>query len=517
MTKNPVMLMILDGFGIGKAYPGNAIRLAKTPNFDRIMDEYPHTTIKASGLSVGLPEGQMGNSEVGHLNIGSGRVVYQELTRITKEIKEGHFFKKQEFLDAIENVRKNKSTMHLIGLVSDGGVHSHNTHLYGLLELMKTQSITNVLIHVILDGRDVAPSIGSTHVKELEDKINEIGVGKIATVSGRYYTMDRDKRWERTKLGYDAMVLGIGNTSDNPIKTIEDSYKEGINDEFMIPTVITQDGIPVGTVNDNDSIIFFNFRPDRARQITRAIVDVEFEGFIRAKKVKTYYVTMTEYDRTINNVHVAYKNDGLENTLGEYISKKNLTQLRIAETEKYAHVTFFFNGGRELPFPKEDRALIPSPKVATYDLKPEMSAYEVKEEVIKRIKMQVYDLIILNFANLDMVGHTGVIPAVVKAVETVDNCLGEIIELMEQLGGKVIVTSDHGNAEMLIDEETGGVFTAHTTNVVPLVLVGMKNKVLREDGILADLAPTLLELLDLPIPSEMTGKSLIVHNQEFNR
>ncbi len=516
MTKNPVMLMILDGFGLGKAYPGNAVRLAKTPNFDRILSEYPHTTLKASGMSVGLPEGQMGNSEVGHLNIGSGRIVYQELTRISKEIQEGGFFLKKEFSDAIKNSKDNSSAVHLIGLVSDGGVHSHNTHLYGLLELMKKENVKNVYIHVILDGRDVAPSIGSTHVRELQQKISEIGVGKIATVSGRYYTMDRDKRWERTKLGYDAIVLGKGENNIDPVLAIENSYKEGINDEFMIPVVILEDNKPLGVVEDNDSIIFFNFRPDRARQITRAIVDEEFDGFTREKKVSTYYVTMTEYDRTIKNVHVAYKNDGLENTLGEYISKNNLNQLRIAETEKYAHVTFFFNGGREEPFKNEDRVLVPSPKVATYDLKPEMSAFEVKDEVINRIKMEKYDLIILNFANPDMVGHTGVIPAAIKAVETVDTCLGEIVKLMEEVDGKIIVTSDHGNSEMLIDEETGGVFTAHTTNEVPLVLVGLRNKVLRE-GILADIAPTLLELLGLEVPKEMTGKSLIVHNQELRR
>ena len=516
MTKNPVMLMILDGFGLGRAYPGNAVRLAKTPNFDRILSEYPHTTLKASGMSVGLPEGQMGNSEVGHLNIGSGRIVYQELTRISKEIQDGGFFEKKEFLDAIKNAKDNSSAVHLIGLVSDGGVHSHNTHLYGLLELMKKENVKNVYIHVILDGRDVAPSIGSTHVRELQQKISEIGVGKIATVSGRYYTMDRDKRWERTKLGYDAIVLGKGENNIDPVLAIENSYKEGINDEFMIPVVILEDNKPLGVVEDNDSIIFFNFRPDRARQITRAIVDEEFDGFTREKKVSTYYVTMTEYDRTIKNVHVAYKNDGLENTLGEYISKNNLNQLRIAETEKYAHVTFFFNGGREEPFKNEDRVLVPSPKVATYDLKPEMSAFEVKDEVINRIKMEKYDLIILNFANPDMVGHTGVIPAAIKAVETVDTCLGEIVKLMEEVDGKIIVTSDHGNAEMLIDEETGGVFTAHTTNEVPLVLVGLRNKVLRE-GILADIAPTLLELLGLEVPKEMTGKSLIVHNQELRR
>lgn len=508
MTKRPVMLMILDGFGIGKNYPGNGVRLANKINYDRLFKEYPTTKLDASGLAVGLPEGQMGNSEVGHLNIGSGRVVYQELTRITKEINDGDFFEKKEFIDAIENAKNNNSAMHLIGLVSDGGVHSHNTHLYGLLELIKKHNLDNVYVHVILDGRDVPPTIGNQHVKELIEKMKEIGVGKIATVSGRYYAMDRDKRWERTQLAYDAMVLGKGVQSDCPVKAIENSYNEDVNDEFIIPTVITKDSKPIATVNTGDSIIFFNFRPDRARQITRAFVDDEFNGFEREKIVKTYYVTMTEYDKTIPNVHVVYKNEAIKNTLGEYVSKKGLIQLRAAETEKYAHVTFFFNGGREVEFENEDRVLVPSPKVATYDLKPEMSAYELKDEIIKRINMDKYDLFIINFANPDMVGHTGVVPAVIKAIETVDSCLGEIIELLIEKNGKAIITSDHGNAEALIDEQDGSPITSHTTNKVPLILVGDKNVELRE-GKLADIAPTLLELLGLEKPAEMTGESLI--------
>lgn len=510
MAKKPVMLIILDGFGIGKEYPGNAVLLANKPNFDRLSKKYPTTRLEASGLAVGLPHGQMGNSEVGHLNIGSGRVVYQELTKITKAIEDGDFFQKEEFLDAIDNVKRNNSKMHLMGLVSDGGVHSHNTHLYGLLELMKRNSVDNVYVHAILDGRDVPPTIGKEHIKELEEKMDEIGVGKIATVSGRYYTMDRDKRWERVQLAYDALTLGKGKEDVDAVKAVEKSYKEGINDEFIIPTVIKDNNAPVATIDSGDSVIFFNFRPDRAREITRAIVDENFDGFKREKEVKTYYVTMTEYDKTIPNVHVAYKNEPIVNTLGEYISNNGLSQLRAAETEKYAHVTFFFNGGREEPFENEDRALIPSSKVATYDLKPEMSAYEVKDEILNRIKMDKYDLIILNFANPDMVGHTGVIPATVKAVETVDECLGEIMDLLEDVGGAAIITSDHGNAEEELDGN-GNPVTSHTTNKVPLILVGDKNIKLRE-GILADLAPTLLELLGLEKPKEMTGESLIVNN-----
>lgn len=509
MGKKPVMLLILDGFGIGKAYEGNAVSLAKTPNIDRLSKENPTTTLDASGLAVGLPAGQMGNSEVGHLNIGSGRVIYQDLTKITKEIEEGDFFNKNEFFEAMENVKNKKSKMHLMGLVSDGGVHSHNTHLYGLLKLMKMYDVKDVYIHVILDGRDVPPNIGKQHIEELQQKIAEIGVGEIATVSGRYYAMDRDKRWERTQLYYDALTLGKGIEAEDPVKAVEKSYEKDVLDEFVLPTVIEKDGEPVALVETGDSVIFFNFRPDRARQITRAIVDPEFHGFVRTEQVDTHYVAMTEYDKTIPNVHVVYKNDEISNTLGEYISSKGLTQLRGAETEKYAHVTFFFNGGRELQFPNEDRVLIPSPKVATYDLQPEMSAFELADEIINRINMDKYDLFIVNFANPDMVGHTGVIPAAIKAVETVDTCVGRIMEAFEAKGGKAIITSDHGNSEELVDTETGIPVTAHTTNKVPLILVGEKNAELRE-GKLADLAPTLLDLLDLEKPVEMTGSTLIL-------
>ena len=513
MTKKPVMLIILDGFGIGKDYSGNAVKLANKPNFDRLYSEYPTTSLDASGLAVGLPSDQMGNSEVGHLNIGSGRVVYQELTRITKAIEDRDFFENQELLNAIKNAKENNSKIHLIGLVSNGGVHSHNTHLYGLLEMMKRNNLENVYVHAILDGRDVPPTIGKEHIQELMEKMKEIGVGKIATVSGRYYTMDRDKRWERTQLAYEAIASGKGIESDDPIKAIENSYLVDVNDEFILPTVITEKSLPVATVETGDSIIFFNFRPDRARQITRAFVDNEFDGFKRDKVVSTYYVTMTEYDKTIPNVHVAYTNDPLVNTLGEYISNKGLNQLRAAETEKYSHVTFFFNGGREQPFINEDRALIPSPKVATYDLMPEMSAYELKDEILNRLKMDKYDLIILNFANADMVGHTAIVPAVIKAIETVDSCLGQIVDYLVSIGGSAIITSDHGNAELLIDEKDGSPITSHTTNKVPMILVGDKSLKLRE-GKLSDLAPTILELMKLEKPVEMTGSSLIVDNEQ---
>ncbi len=507
MTK-PVMLIILDGWGIGKEYEGNAIYLANTPNYDRLIMDYPNTKLEASGLAVGLPEGQMGNSEVGHLNIGSGRIVYQELTNISKSIEEGNFFNKEEFLQAIENAKKNDSKLHIMGLVSDGGVHSHNTHLYGLLELCKRHGLEEVYIHAFLDGRDVPPTIGKQHLQELEDKIDEIGVGHIATVSGRYYAMDRDNRWERTKLAYDAMVLGRGKMDSSPVEAVQKSYDEGINDEFVVPIVITKNNKPIATIDSGDSIIFFNFRPDRARQITRAIVDEEFNGFEREKKVDTFFVTMTEYDKTIENVYVAFKPEKPKNTLGEYISSLGLNQLRIAETEKYAHVTFFFNGGREEPYENEDRVLIPSPKVATYDLKPEMSAIEVKDEVLNRLNMDKYHLIVLNFANPDMVGHTGVVEAAIKAVETVDACLGEIIDLLIKKEGKALITADHGNAEMLIDERDGSTITSHTTNKVPLIMVGEDGKL--KEGILADLAPTLLDMMGLEKPKEMTGESLII-------
>lgn len=512
MVKSPVMLIILDGYGIGKEYPGNAVKLAKTPNIDRLIDKYPYTSLKASGESVGLPKGQMGNSEVGHLNIGSGRVIYQDLTKISKSIKDRDFFEKTEFIDAINRAKEKNTNLHLIGLVSKGGVHSHINHLYALLELAKKEDFYNVYIHVILDGRDVSPTSGKNDVKELMSKIKELGVGRIATVSGRYYAMDRDQRWDRTELAYNALVLGEGREYTDPVKAIEESYQMDVTDEFIPPTVIIDDDKAVKTIENDDSIIFFNFRPDRARQITRAIVDINFEGFIRKKTINTFYVTMTEYDRTIENVIIAYQDVAPANTLGQYISGKGLKQLRIAETEKYAHVTFFFNGGIEEPYEGEDRKLISSPKVPTYDLQPEMSALEVKEEVLKSLEMDKYDLIILNFANPDMVGHTGDVEATVKAIETVDTCLGEIVDLLQKKDGKALITSDHGNAEMLINELDGGPITAHTSNEVPLIMLGEKEVKLKA-GILADLAPTLLDMMGLEKPEEMTGESLIMKSE----
>lgn len=508
MSKRPVSLIILDGWGIGKDYPGNAVTRGNTPVFDKLMQENPNTTLDASGEEVGLPAGQMGNSEVGHINIGAGRVIYQELPRISKAIEDESFFEKEEFLSAVENAKKNNGKVHLVGLVSNGGVHSHVEHLYGLLELMKRQSLEEVYVHAILDGRDVPPSVGKEDIEKLEVKLKEIGVGKIATVTGRYYTMDRDTRWERTKLGYDALVHGVGVEASSAIEAVENSYKEGVEDEFLIPAVIKQNGKPVAKIEDGDSVIFFNYRPDRARQLTRAIVDDKFDGFDRGKKIDTLFVTMTEYDKSINNVLVAYTKDAPVNTLSQHVSSKKLNQLKIAETEKYPHVTFFFNGGVEEPYMNEDRVLIPSPKVATYDLQPEMSAEGIKEALIERIKMDKYDLIVANFANPDMVGHTGVIPAVIKGVETVDTYLGEILEVLKTKGGHTLVTADHGNAEKLLDDE-GNPFTAHTTNKVPLIYVG-ENKIELQEGKLADLAPTLLELMKVEQPKEMTGKSLLV-------
>ncbi len=507
MNKKPTMLIILDGYGIGEDYPGNAVKLAHTPNIDKLMKEYPNTILEASGLAVGLPPGQMGNSEVGHLNIGSGRVIYQELTKISKEIEDKDFFEKQEFLTVIEKAREKNKSIHLLGLVSSGGVHSHSSHLFALLELMKMRNFNDVYVHAILDGRDVAPTSGKNDIEELIFNMKKLGVGKLATISGRYYAMDRDKRWDRTRMAYDAMVLGEGKRATDPVAAIEQSYKDRVTDEFFLPTVIMEDGKPVAMVEEDDSILFFNFRPDRARQITRAFVDDDFEGFQRNKRVHTYYLTMTQYDKTIKNVEIAYKNNAPVNTLGEYVSKLGLTQLRAAETEKYAHVTFFFNGGIEHPYENEDRVLIPSPKVATYNLQPEMSAEELKNEILRRLDMDKYDLIVLNFANPDMVGHTGSIPATITAVETVDRCLGEVVERLLEKDGKALVTADHGNAEKLRDEVDGSVVTAHTTNKVPLIFVGGKGK-LRE-GILADLAPTLLDIMNLPKPEEMTGETLI--------
>ncbi len=508
MTKKPYALIIMDGFGVNERTEGNAISAAKTPNIDKYMATCPNTIVHASGMDVGLPEGQMGNSEVGHTNIGAGRIVYQELTRITKSIADGDFFENEVLLGAIENCKKNNSALHLMGLLSSGGVHSHNTHLYGLLDLAKKNGLEKVYVHCFLDGRDVPPSSGADFVSELVEKLREKEVGKIATVMGRYYAMDRDNRWERVSKAYCAMVKGEGNKDTSAVSAVKKSYNENVTDEFVVPTVITDDsGMPLGKISENDSVVFFNFRPDRAREITRTIVDEGFDGFDR-DFFKTYYVCMTQYDASMPNVQVAFKPQTLTNTFGEYISVKGLRQLRIAETEKYAHVTFFFNGGVEKEYDGEDRALINSPKVATYDLKPEMSAYEVCDEVVKRIESGEYDVIVLNYANCDMVGHTGVFDAAVAAVEAVDTCLGRTIDAIQKMGGVALVTADHGNADQMTDYETGGAFTAHTTNVVPLILIGEDKKL--KPGRLADLAPTMLDLMGLPKPEEMSGESLIV-------
>ena len=509
MSKKPYALIIMDGFGVNERHEGNAIFAAKTPNIDKYMANYPTSVVHASGMDVGLPEGQMGNSEVGHTNIGAGRIVYQELTRITKSIDDGDFFEKDALKGAIENCKKNNSSLHLMGLLSDGGVHSHIKHLFGLLQLAKKNNIENVYVHAFLDGRDVPPSSGVDYVKQLVEKMRELGIGKIASVMGRYYAMDRDNRWERVEKAYNAIVLGDGNKDTSAVSAVEKSYNNDVTDEFVIPTVITDDaGNALGTVDEKDSVVFFNFRPDRAREITRTIVDEEFSGFDR-KYFETCFVCMTQYDASMPNVEVAFKPESLEDTFGEYISKKGLRQLRIAETEKYAHVTFFFNGGVENVYDGEDRALINSPKVATYDLQPEMSAFEVTEEVVKRIKSGEYDVIILNFANCDMVGHTGIFDAAVKAVETVDTCLGKTIDAILEMGGVALVTADHGNADQMVDYETKGAFTAHTTNVVPLILIG-ENDVKLKNGRLADLAPTLLDLMNLEKPDKMNGESLLV-------
>ncbi len=505
--KKPLALVIMDGYGETKDTYGNAILAAKTPNMDRYKKLYPHTTLGASGMDVGLPEGQMGNSEVGHTNIGAGRIVYQELTRITKSIKDGDFFENEAFLGAIENCKKNNSALHLIGLLSDGGVHSHNTHLYALLELAKRGGLENVFVHCLMDGRDVPPTSGKGFVSELEDKMKEIGVGKIATIIGRYYAMDRDNRWDRVERAYAAMVYGEAEINANTTEVMEKSYANNITDEFVVPT----DCVQGAEIKDNDSIIFFNFRPDRAREITRTFVDPDFDGFKRRNPdMKLHYVCMTQYDATMPNVYVAYRPQSLANTFGEYISEKGIKQLRIAETEKYAHVTFFFNGGVEAPYDGEDRALIPSPKVATYDMQPEMSAYKVTDEMLARLESGKYDVIILNFANCDMVGHTGVFEAAVQAVETVDECLGKVVDKIIEMGGAALITADHGNADKMYEPD-GSPFTAHTTNPVPLVAAGLAGcKLLPENhGHLADIAPTMLMLLDLPMPAEMTGKSII--------
>lgn len=509
--KRPIVLTIMDGFGINHEIKCNAISCANTPNLRNIFSKYPTTQIGASGMDVGLPDGQMGNSEVGHTNIGAGRVVYQELTRITKSIKDKDFFENSALCAAMQNCANSGNALHLIGLLSDGGVHSHIEHLYALIEMAKKFGLTRVYVHCLLDGRDVPPSSGAHYVEQLNQKMNEIGVGKISTVMGRYYAMDRDNRWDRVEKAYNAMVCGDGIMADDPVAAVKASYEaidaegKNITDEFVIPTVIAGGE----AISNGDSVIFFNFRPDRAREITRCFVDPDFSGFPRkGGKLDVFYVCMTQYDATMPNVQVAFKPQSLENTLGEYLANNGLKQLRIAETEKYAHVTFFFNGGQEVMFPGEDRILVKSPQVPTYDMQPEMSAVEVCDKVVEAIKSDKYDVIILNFANCDMVGHTGIFEAAVKAVETVDTCVGRVVDATLSMGGTVLITADHGNADKMFEESDGSPFTAHTTNPVPFSVVGYDCE-LREGGKLCDISPTILKILGLEQPAEMTGKSII--------
>ena len=504
--------MILDGFGLNERQDANSVFLADTPNIDKLMKEYPFVKGYASGMAVGLPDGQMGNSEVGHLNMGAGRIVYQELTRITKSIQDGDFFENPAMLEAMENCKKNNATLHLYGLLSDGGVHSHNTHLYALLEMAKRNGLTDVCVHCFLDGRDTPPSSGKDFVAELEKKMEEIGIGKVASIEGRYYAMDRDTNWDRVEKAYAALVYGEGNTADSAEEAMEASYAAGVTDEFVIPVVIMEDGKPVGTIKENDSVIFYNFRPDRAREITRSLCDPDFTGFDRRDGYfPLTYVCFSDYDPTIPNKLVAFHKVEITNTFGQFIADHGLKQLRLAETEKYAHVTFFFNGGIEVPNKNEDRILVKSPGVATYDLQPQMSAPEVADKLVDAIRGQEYDVIIINFANPDMVGHTGVQEAAIKAVEAVDTCIGRVLEALYEVDGQMFLCADHGNCEQMIDYETGAPFTAHTTNPVPFILINYDpDYTLREGGCLADIAPTLIEMMGMEQPPEMTGKSLLI-------
>lgn len=511
MSKKTTVLMILDGYGLSDSVKGNAIAQAKTPVMDKLMAECPFVKGNASGLAVGLPDGQMGNSEVGHLNMGAGRIVYQDLTKITKSIQDGDFFENKALLDACANAKKHDSALHMFGLVSDGGVHSHNTHIYGLLELAKRQGLEKVYVHCFLDGRDTPPESGKEYVEDLEAEMKKIGVGEIATVSGRYYAMDRDNRWDRVEKAYLALTKGEGETTESAPAGIQASYENGVTDEFVLPTVVTKDGAPVATIKDGDSVVFFNFRPDRAREMTRVFCADDFDGFDRGERVKTEFVCFTEYDVTVPNKKVAFVKEEITNTFGEYLAKNHMTQARIAETEKYAHVTFFFNGGVEEPNEGETRILVKSPKVATYDLKPEMSAYEVCDKLTGAIRSGDYDVIVINFANPDMVGHTGVEAAAIQAIEAVDECVGKAVDAVKEVDGVMFICADHGNAEKLIDEETGEPFTAHTTNPVPFILFNADPAYsLREGGCLADIAPTLLELMGMEQPKEMSGTSLLV-------
>lgn len=504
-------LIILDGFGIRDTEMGNAVKQANTPNFDRYWNKYPHNQLQASGKAVGLPEGQMGNSEVGHLNIGAGRIVYQSLTRVNLSIEEGEFFEKDAFIDAINDAKEKKKALHLFGLLSDGGVHSHINHLFALLKLAKDNDLKDVYVHAFLDGRDVGPQTAKKYIEQAEEKMKEYGVGQFATISGRYYSMDRDKRWDRVKKAYDAMVYGKGPQYKDPYELVNDSYENGIYDEFVIPSVLTdEEGNPRGTVESEDTIIFYNFRPDRAIQISRTFSDDDFRDFDRGEDVPKdlHFVMLTNFSESVDG-YVAYKPVNLDNTVGEVLAQQDMKQLRIAETEKYPHVTFFMSGGREKEFPGEKRILINSPKVATYDLQPEMSAYEVTDALLSELDSDTDrpNAILLNFANPDMVGHSGKLEPTIKAIEAVDECLGKIVDKMVELGGNAIITADHGNSDEVITPE-GDPMTAHTTNPVP-VIVTKENATLRDGGILADLSPTLLDLLDVDLPEEMTGTSLI--------
>ena len=510
--KKPTVLMILDGYGLNERKDHNAVAEAKTPVMDKLMAECPFVKGNASGMAVGLPDGQMGNSEVGHLNMGAGRIVYQELTRITKEIQDGTFFENPALMQAVENCKTNDSSLHMFGLLSDGGVHSHNTHLYGLLELAKRNGLSKVYVHCFLDGRDTPPASGKEYAEQLEAEMQKIGVGEIASVMGRYYAMDRDNNYDRVKLAYDALTKGEGLTAAGGPAGIQESYDRDETDEFVKPTVVIKDGKPVATIKDKDSVVFFNFRPDRAREITRAFCDDDFKGFDRGARLDLTYVCFSDYDPTIPNKEIAFHKISVTNTFGEWLAANNMKQARIAETEKYAHVTFFFNGGVEEPNPGEDRILVNSPKdVATYDLKPQMSAYEVCDKLVESIKSGKYDVIIINFANPDMVGHTGVEEAAIKAVEAVDECVGRAVDAIKEVDGQMFICADHGNAEQLVDYETGAPFTAHTTNPVPFILVNADPAYsLREGGCLADIVPTLIELMGKEQPAEMTGKSLLI-------
>ena len=504
--------MILDGYGMRDTCEHNAVCEAKTPIMDQLMSQCPFVRGNASGLAVGLPDGQMGNSEVGHLNMGAGRIVYQELTRITKSIEDGDFFENPEFLAAADTCKKNDSALHLFGLVSDGGVHSHLTHLFGLLEFAKRKRLKKVYVHCFLDGRDTPPTSGKEFVAELEKKMQQLGVGEVASVMGRYYAMDRDKNWDRVQKAYNVLTKAEGEKAESACAGIQASYDKEVNDEFVVPFYVEKDGKPVATIQDGDSVIFFNFRPDRAREITRAFCDEGFTGFAREKKLDLTFVCFTDYDETIGNKMIAFKKEEIKNTFGEFLAAHHMTQARIAETEKYAHVTFFFNGGVEEPNEGEDRILVPSPKeVPTYDLKPEMSAPIVCDKLVEAIESGKYDVIIINFANPDMVGHTGVESAAIKAIETVDACVGRAVEAIKAAGGVLFICADHGNAEVMVDEATGEPWTAHTTNQVPFVLVGADPAYkLREGGRLCDIVPTLIELMGLEKPKEMTGESLLV-------